>query len=103
MSKSVQLVLGGTIIALIVSLGGCGGTSYYGGYYDPYPYGGHRTVIIRDRHYYDRPGRPHRPPGYRPGGGHRPEYRPSCTASLQAKADAKTTQIVTRDALKPIR
>jgi len=72
MSKSVQLVLGGTIIALIVSLGGCGGTSYYDGYYDPYPYGGHRTVIIRDRHYYDRPGRPHRPPGYRPGGGHRP-------------------------------
>jgi hypothetical protein len=70
MRTSVKLLLGGIFITVSFLLAGCTGTThttYYRGYYDPYPYyyRSHRTV------YY------HRPPSHRPPNIGRPVQLPS--------------------------
>ncbi len=58
MTKLIKLGLAGMFIGAIFFLSGCNSsTTYYGGYYDPYP----RWGYSHTHHYHYRPGRPHRP------------------------------------------
>ena len=77
MSTSLKLLLGGIFIAIIFLLSGCTtSTTYYSGYYDPYPSWGYRGYRSVHRHH--RRGHGHGWGGGGGGGGghHRPVGRP---------------------------
>ena len=76
MHTSLKLLLSRIFIIITFLLAGCTGTSYYGVYYDPYPYHyqGHRSVHY---HHHYRP----RPPVNRPPNIGRPTQLPSRSPS----------------------
>ena len=75
MNTTLKLFLGGILIAIIFLLSGCTTTTYYGGYYDPYPRWGYRRGANVDIDVdINRPGKPNNPGIGRPV---RPPSRPS--------------------------